>query len=204
MTVLALQVAAGADDGLYGTNGPSYSNALGALGVGNNVGFGNQDSFHARFEGVSGLGGATINAAVFSGFGFATGSGSPLTKVRAEAAADPATISDAADWESRTLTAAGVDWDEAATDDAWNDSPDISAVIEEIQSLDPSVIQIYNLDDGTVTAGHGNYYEEYDTDSELAPKLTIDYTAASTGGLIARSAARATARPAARTLTNRD
>lgn len=189
MTVLALQVAAGADDGDYGdTGGGQYLIAQSVHAVGNTLALGGAESVNARFTGVSGLNGATINSAVYSVHGFLDGIGSPLTKIRAEDAAAPAAIphEDSDEWESRTLTTAGVDWDDALVDDAWNDSPSIVSVIDEIKSLDPSVIQIFHLDDGSAV-NEGHAYDEYESDSALAPKLTIDYTAAGSEGTAAQT-----------------
>ena len=191
MTVLALQVSDGDDDGInyyHPINmDDSWAHDVAGHSVGNNFAYApnsTREEVACRFTGVSGLSGATINSATYSVYGFyGGGAGSPLTKISAEDAAAPAQISpDGAaggdEFVSRPLTTAGVDWDGTLTDNAWNDSPDIASVIQELaDSYDPSVIQIFHKDDGS-SSGHAQAYDTYENDSAAAPKLTIDYTPA--------------------------
>jgi hypothetical protein len=181
VTVLNLQVAASGDDAwqrtttLATTDTRMYSGHLS----------GSIECF-AHFEDVSGLSGATINSAVPSCM--ADGSslaGTPLTKIRAEDAEAPASPTTAADFDGRTLTTAGVDYDPTSVNaNVFNDLPDITAVIQELaDSHDPSTINLFLKDDGTDT-GASNYikfrtYDQADTD---AAKLDIDYTAGAGGG----------------------
>lgn len=180
MSVLNLQVPSGPDDGVsyFGDYFPADP-ILGAGEVGGAVANSN-----ARFTGVSGLSGATINSAVYRVYGNSNaGVSMPLTKVCAEDAAAPAQVSDLTDFNGRTLTTANVDWDTVLTDDDWNDSPDLSTVIQELaDSYDPSAINIFHKDDGSATA-HYQLYVSYDTEPTQAPKLDIDYTALATANV---------------------
>lgn len=172
------QVGAGTDDTwrwLYGWDTTST-----APWVGYRDAYGSWGHTSLRFTGISGLSGATITDAHLQLYGVTSG-GSPQTKIYAEDAAAPAAPTSYDDFLTHTLTTAAVDWDGVLAGNAWNDSPDISSVIQELaNSYDPSAIQIYHMNDGVTSGGHSQEYRSYDGSASNAPKLHIDYTEAAT------------------------
>jgi hypothetical protein len=133
-----------------------------------------------RFTGVTIPVGATITAAYLSFYENASG-GTPLTKIYAEDAADPAACTSRTDLYNRTKTTAVVDQDGNPAA-GWYNTNDISSIIQElVNSYDYSAgkaIQFLHDNDG---GGNGNYleHESYFTTNSLAPKLHIEYTATS-------------------------
>lgn len=197
------QVGAGADDGRVYQDTADYSNADTNTYVGwSHPSNGVSDAW-ARFTGISGLGGSTIDVAYYSVEGVAK-QGTPLTKIYAEDAAAPTAPTSLSDYNGRSRTAAAVDWDNPGTwtNSGFNDSPSIVSVIQELaDSYDPSAIQILHEDDGSATGSNNRLvYSSYDAGSTLAPKLHIEYTAAGGGGTF--EDALTLARTAAQTAVN--
>lgn len=139
----------------------------------------------ARFTGVSGLSGSTIDSAVYKAWGNTGSAGSPLTKIFADDSAAPTAPTTEAGHNNKTRTTAGVDWDGVLTNDVWNDSPSLNAVMQELaDSHDPSAIQVLHDDDGSPQDDFDYMqYDSYNQGSTVAPKLDIDYTA---GGVTTR------------------
>ncbi|KKK69935.1 hypothetical protein LCGC14_2929060, partial [marine sediment metagenome] len=193
------QVGAGADDG-WSASDSTYSNSglVALVGLATVV----YDSW-ARFTGISGLSGATIDVS-FGSFFEKTSSGGAniLTKLLADDQAAPSAPTDQTDHSGRTRTAAGVDWDGDPGADGFHDTPSLNTVIQELaDSYDPSVIQILHDDDGSIETGF-NRWETFDDVTSEAPKLHIEYTAAAGGVTVLAALATATAlSPAATILT---
>ena len=171
--------ASGDDTGYYsGTGGFS------SVGTSQKVGFDTSSSeqegnLSARFPGISGLSGATIDVSYVSLRRDAE-NGTPLLKVSAEDAAAPAAPTSAGEFNGATLTTAKVDWDTFADGGrGFIASPSINTVIQELaDSYDPSVIQIFVKDDGSGT-GVDNFGRSrmYDRGAGAdAPQLYIEYT----------------------------
>ena len=178
MTTLNLQVGTSADDGRRVSGSLGFSATEGNPYVGYSKA-GNLHFMHefARFTGVSGLSGATIGSALFYIWCWGN-NGSPLTKVRADDQEAPPAPTNASEFDSISLTTAGVDWDGPLPTGGFTPSPDIKTVIQELAtSYDPSVIQILHKDDGS--PGDYNYTQlsHYDFSTARAAKLDIDYTA---------------------------
>ena len=177
---LDLQVGASADDGEV-LNGTGFRDTVTSMRIGNTSDQWKTEGW-ARFTGVSGLSGATVTAASYWGWTWYSG-GSPLTKIYAEKAAAPAAPTSAADFNGKTKTTAGVDWDGTLTPaDGWVTSsiPDISSVIQELAVLNPSAIQILHLDDGTSVSANDDIirFLTYDSNATKAPKFHVDYNIA--------------------------
>jgi hypothetical protein len=131
------------------------------------------------FTNVSGLAGAVINSAPYQLASVTTGgAGAPLTKVRAERSSAPTAPEGVSDYNQRTRTVAGVDWDDLIPFSSYA-TKDITAVIQELANeFDPTAILILHEDDGSAA---GNYQEScsYDAGQNFAAKLDIDYTVGS-------------------------
>jgi hypothetical protein len=184
-----LQVGASGDDGRFSSDdgtATNFSASVTAGQVGNHAAS-TLDIIGtwARFTGVSGLSGATIDAAIYSLWGNVTDSGTPLTKIWAhdvESPAAPTDLTEALAIENSGLTTAGVDWDSPGLSvSAFTESPSVISVIQEIaDSFDPAEIQIMHLDDGSSDGGVA-VTSSYDNDPTEAAKLDIDYTAGGGG-----------------------
>lgn len=185
-TTLDLQVGAGADDGDYSSStgsGTRYN----ATAVNTGIGFFDHASIQqfnawARLTGVSGLSGATVGVATYEIYVVATNG--ELTKLWADDQTTPAAVASQADGNGRTRTTAGVDWDAPFTLNAWNVSPSIVSIIQELaDSYDPTTIQILHDDDGSATDDtHRVAPRTYEADTTLAAKLHIESTPA--GGAV--------------------
>ncbi|KKN62633.1 hypothetical protein LCGC14_0509760, partial [marine sediment metagenome] len=174
-------------------DGRRYTGALGfsATDTSHYIGYINHANYlvshqFARFTGISGLSGATIDTALFKLFGTIQNTGDPLTKIRADDQAAPDAPTNASEFDDISLTTAGVDWDGILTDGVWNDSPDIKTVIQELaDSYDPTVIQIIHKDDGSGTGAYNRQAaRSYNWASSDAPKLHIEYTPPNTAPTI--------------------
>jgi len=175
--VIDKQVGASGDDGYSvveaGLFGPTETeHRVGARTTGKHQGW-------ARFTGISGLSGATIDVSHISYYGLAADQGTPYTKIFAEYAAAPTAPTSEDDHTARTRTTAGTIWnDPNLIIGAWNNSPSIVGAIQEIaDNFDPSVIQILHDDNGSSQAKN-NFIRAYswDNDSGFAPKLHIEFS----------------------------
>lgn len=181
MSTLNLQVGSSADDGRYSSDsgtGSVYSAFFPLIG---HV-LGSTDVLNAwfRLTGVSGLSGATIDAATFSLRGFASDLGTPLTNVYAEDATAPAAVTSHANGNAKTRTTAFVAWDNLdLVTTGFKPAPDCKTVIQELaDSYDPSTIQILLDDDGSDTGGDNIAQpSDYGDGSAKAAKLDITFTA---------------------------
>ncbi len=174
MTTLNLQVGASADDGTSGDAGQFYATFdAGVVGVSSNIVY--EDWY--RFTGVSGLSGATINASTIDLYGFDNLGSGALSKIYADDSAAPTAPTDQASHAGKTRTAAGVDWDGTLSEGAWNTSPSINTIMQELaDDYDPSAIQILLDDDGSAN-NNAIRARAWDFSSSLAPKLDLDYSA---------------------------
>ncbi len=117
--------------------------------------------------------------------------GNPLTKIYFEKAQNPNAVTSYADYLSRTLTTAGVDWDGDPGADGWYNSPSLVSVMQELinaYGLSNQAIQVMHKDDGSTPSG-GNYRRSrtWDfSDHTYGAKLHIEYTA---GGATAKTSA---------------
>ena len=170
------QVGASGDDGYVWSS--SFYDTDTSIWAGHDSG-GTKNNAWARFTGISGLSGATINTSYYSVYG-ESGNSNTRTTIYAEDAAAPAAPTSVANYDSKTVTSASVDWDGAVTVSAWNNSPSINSIIQELaDDYDPSAIQI--LHKGRGTWYWGNNYDPYDESSSNAPKLHIEYTSGAAG-----------------------
>ncbi len=177
MTTLNLQVGASADDG-QSHSGGGYTNSGVSLVCGQYFSL-VWITWH-RFTGVSGLSGATIDAADFQLYELISISGA-LTKLYADDSEAPTAPTDRTDHVGKTRTTAGVDWDGDPGAGGFNSAPDIKTIIQELaDDYDPSAIQILHDDDGSADDNYNNC-NTYDSDTTEAAKLDIDYTPAGAG-----------------------
>jgi len=189
-TTLDLQVGASADDGWTqyspGSNnlgtpqaGPSPTNALFIAGT-HTSGAGISYNAFARFTGVSGLSGATIDVSHISVFGRSSDTGAAETVISADDSASPATYTTKEEHDGATRTTAGVTWDSPGlSTTTFTNSPSINTVIQELaDSYDPSTINILHDDDLKTDSFNRMHGSSYDEDTAEAPKIHIE----STGG----------------------
>ncbi|KKK91037.1 hypothetical protein LCGC14_1134450, partial [marine sediment metagenome] len=117
----------------------------------------------------------------------ADGTSSPgsgwLTKVFADDVDDALTFDATNDIDGRPRTTAGVDWDPGSwAINTWHTSPECKTVIQEIVDRASwaanNDMAIIHDDDGTPTASNYLRVETYDSNTTLAPKLHIEFTAA--------------------------
>jgi hypothetical protein len=170
-------IGAGADDGYHDTtsfNATSGDPSSGAF-------FGNSCQMWARVTGITGLAGATITTAYYTCH-IGT-SGTPLTKIHAERTASPAAPTSAANYDAKTKTTAGVDYDlGTSVAGAVRNSPSIISVIQELaDNFNPTAIQLMIVNDGSPGSGdHRLVHRPYEFIPADAVQLHIDYTAAAT------------------------
>jgi type IV pilus assembly protein PilY1 len=143
----------------------------------------------ARFLNVTIPKGATISAAKLQLCGRSLDTGTDVNgEISGEKAVNPLTFSTVADFKDRRdnhRTTAIVDWKiiPAVVVDRWDDSPDISTIIQELVDQETwasgNAIVIF-VDDYSDYTTHNNdrlrEWRSYDSDSAKAPKLLVTYT----------------------------
>ncbi len=121
----------------------------------------------------------TIDTAKISIYAAAS-TGTPLLKVFGDDQDDAPTFSDVNCVNDRTRTTAGVDWDATWSTSAFNDSPEIKTVIQEIVDrgswASNNAMDILVDDDGSADGINNNQARTYDHDTTLAAKLHIEFT----------------------------
>jgi hypothetical protein len=130
----------------------------------------------ARFNNVTIPQGATINTATISGYGSQTGT-IDITITGEDVDDSAALTATDNDVSNRTDTSASVEWDGSVTDDAYNVSPSIVSIVQEIVdrggwSSGNDMTILY-----TVNSSHAGRMSSYNQDSTNPPKLDVDYTA---------------------------
>lgn len=107
--------------------------------------------------------------------------GSPELKIRGVDQDNPDAPTSGAEFDADPLTDAGVDWDGLWTIDAWNQSPDISTIIQELADsytivADAMMLQLRN--DHALSGSHYNGCDSYDYGPGTSPPiLHIEYAA---------------------------
>jgi GH18 family chitinase len=173
-TVIDRQVGASADDGYVLVGDDDIDIISADVYTGNTY---TQEHAFYRFTNITIPRYATIVSAYFTLMEYSSG-GTPLTSIYAIKENNPTAPTTCADYLGRTLTTAFVDWDtDPGEDNNWNNSADISAVIQEIVdaydlSADPIVIMHKDR-----SSGAGNYRksEAWDNEVTWAAKLHIEY-----------------------------
>ena len=169
------QVGAGAND-TYDRAGGTFDATAAQGRIGLAYSEGNHVSH--RFTNISGLSGATIDVS-YTELNRNYSDGNVESLIYANDAAAPVAPTNHAEFAALVKTTANVTWDFTPAAN-WNQSPSINTIIQELaDSYDPSAIQIIHLDDGA--PGYLKL-DHYESDSALAPKLHIEYTAAAGGG----------------------
>lgn len=133
-TVIETRITAGADDGYVteGTSGYNNNGANVSMGYLNGVGGNTNRNAWLRFETYIPQG-ATIEAATLTFLPDTTAASAAELRIYGDDADDPAAPTDFADYGSKTETSAYVDWEPGTwTDGEAEQSPDISAVIQEL------------------------------------------------------------------------
>jgi hypothetical protein len=169
---LEVQVGAGADDG-----GRSGATTFSATGSYQSLGVSNARDGFFRFTGVTISG--TIDAShilLFSN----TQSGSPELKIYGIDEDNPAAPTTLAELDADVLTTAGVDWDGAFNDEAWNESGSLNGIFQELvdsYTISGDAVMIHINGDNSGNAGYNQVrtYEQTPTGT-LAAKLHIDFT----------------------------
>jgi hypothetical protein len=179
------QVGASADDGFV--RGSTFvttdsSNIIGYYAAAGGV----CNSWH-RYTNLVDISGTTIDVAYISQYATNSSGTTALTKITADDQQSPSAPTNTADYNGRTSTTAGVDWDFAPNNTNWINSSSIVTVIQELaDSYSPlTTIQILWKDDGTDQgANHYHRPRSYDYDvGQDAVKLHIEYTESSAGDL---------------------
>lgn len=180
------QVGASADDAhVDGTNDDEYTHTSSSLYMGKSNGDNGSYIAGARFQTVSVPQGATIDYATTSLDGWYDPGGNPQAlTVYGEDVDDAATFSSGSAPHDRTKTSASVAWTGLAGFSlSWNDSPDISSIIQEIVNRGSwasgnDMVLLY--DDNGTQDWFAMEFTAYDGTASLAPKLDITYTEAAT------------------------
>ena len=172
-----VQVAASADDGWVHSTGTTFNNTEDAATIGY-ADSGVYQSFY-RFTGITIPQGSPITSCYLSLYGNYM-SGSALTKFYFEKANNPSAVTSLADYNLRATTTVGVDWDGAKTVGAWNDSPSLVSVCQELintYGLNNQAIQVLHKDDGSSAANNYQQFTSWDyTGNANGVKLHIEYT----------------------------
>ena len=173
---LDYQVGAGADDGhIWST--ASYNNTNNYTIQGYS---GSEYRSWYRFTAVTIPVGATIDVAYLTYWGYANGAdANPLTKIWFDDQANPAAPTTYSDYTGRTQTTAGVDWDGNLTLSAWNNSPSIVSIIQELVNsysyAAGAAMQALHRNDGG-TGDRWTAAGSYNGAASSAAKLHIEYT----------------------------
>ena len=196
MPSVTLHVAASGDDGFaIGPVGSEIRTAATSVSIDQSfVSFGTTDTdagfrraVWVRFTGATPPQFAGIDSAVLTCTGQNGESSSVESVIEGFSEGNPAAPVSAADWNSRTFTAASVTWD---FNDTWTDnlefaSPDIRAVIQEVvQHVDyrqGHAIMVAILDDLNTDSARRRSYESYDGVPAQATTLALTYTGGGTG-----------------------
>lgn len=156
---ISKQIIVATDDGYVRSDTAEFNNTPGIQFVGHAVS-GAVRQYHAfyRFSGITIPKGAKI-ASCYLQLHEGNSQGSPKTKIYLEKANNPTAVTSYADYISRTLTTAGVDWDitEIPPDGIreslrWYTSPSLVSILQELVNeyeLDNQAIQILHKDDGS-------------------------------------------------------
>ena len=173
------QVGTGADDGeLYSTT--TFKSDQASVEVGDFLGRNNNT--YNNFASVTISNGSTIDVA-YTSYRGSTGSSTVVTlKVVANDAAAPSVPTSAAEYDALVETTNNTAWEVAAwTAGVWADSPSIVDIIQELEdSYDYSSgsnILITEENNGSTNEAFRQPIH-YETDTSLAAKLHIEYTAA--------------------------
>jgi hypothetical protein len=167
-----VQVGADADDGFrYGS---SFNNNASYIDMGYGGSPPQRDAFF-RWTGVSIEGTIdTANVSLYSN----VQAGAPTLIIYGVDEDNPDAPTDATEYGADPLTTASVAWDGLFDDEAWNDSPDIKTIIQELVdsytiSSDAVMLQIK---DTKGVATHINEVRSHDFNPSLAGRLHIEYT----------------------------
>lgn len=175
------QVGATADDGwVFGTVG--YSNTQQTLRAGQKL----AKLYHTwhRWTGVTIAG--TVGTSYIELWG-STPVGTPVMKVAGVDEDNPAAPTDKTEFDADPLTTAQVDWDGALTDNAWNQSPSLTALFQELvdsYAIDNEAVMLQVKDDGSAN-GVYNTFDSYDkvVVGTYGAKLHVEYTEVAAGSL---------------------
>jgi len=174
------QVAAGGDDGTrYSASSFDATISTWPCGVYSNAPY----NGFARWTGVTIS--DTIDVSYISVYAdYATGSAE--LDVYGVDEDNPAAPTDVTEFDADPLTTAVVEWDGAWTTSAWNNSPSLNTIFQELVnsytiSNDAVMVQVKD----TIGAGQGNQYNRayaYEQDDNTwGPKVHIEYSAAAAG-----------------------
>ncbi len=194
------QVSAGTDDslGYYGEGVWEFGTDVGIAGAGTLEAMASVDRIGSglRFAGVNIPEGASVTNAYLSFYAInpwglpQIGGSGTKSKITGELSTSASTFSDLADYQARRGTIVGgannnnitttqVNWDDATwTVSGWNNSPDISSVIQEIVDLGAVTNLGIFFDDHDNLSTSGNYVyaaNAYEAGASTAPKLHIEY-----------------------------
>lgn len=189
---LVRYVGAGADDGHI--DGTSFYNTSDKLYWGQWQTSSVQHMFY-RFDNMTIPPGARIESAELSLYFITRYSGTDDldATIYAEDADDPNAFdsysSGSDPWTGRTDTAASVAWtldDGGWTDGTWHDSPDLTAIIQEIVDRSGwssgNAILLYLEDEGPTPVGNEASFGSYETTGDYEAYLTVTYSTRNTLG----------------------
>jgi cellulose 1,4-beta-cellobiosidase len=149
------------------------------------TGSGNLVYWACRFQNVTIPAGATISAASLSVFVPTGGSTNTVATIHGNLTANPSTLSSSTHYISGLAqTTNSASWTGTGTANAWNNSPDISAIITELigqAGWASGNAMLFILLAGNAT---GFTIEDYDGSSSEAAELSITYTTSSAPGQV--------------------
>jgi hypothetical protein len=187
LTVLNLQVSAGADDGYWTLSG-NFLNSEPLIALGKSL----STSYYSfiRFPGVSVPQGATVDDAFIVLQSLSNASSSSVNlQIRAIAADNAGAPSTFGQADGAARTSASVAWSSLP---AWSSntdytSPSIDSVVQEVVNrggwASGNAIVIY-VEDNASSGGAFRYAKSYESGSATAPRLTIEYTPTNTAPTI--------------------
>lgn len=179
MSIFNTQVAASGDDGrnYSGTGGFSATGTIGCIGNSTSDVRLSCDAFF-RFDNVAIPNAATIATAYLEICPNGNDNGSPELIVHGIDEDDAAAPTSAAEFAADPHVAASVQWDAAWVAQVWEQSPDITTIIQDIVDRagwsSGNALMLQVCDD--LGSGVNNVYSVfYDNDSALAAKLYIEF-----------------------------
>lgn len=184
-TTVDVQIGVGADDGFC--SGTDFDNTTNSIFAGKYPVNSNCRAFY-RFTNITVPQSSTITVCYLTVYEQESDS-SALTKLFLEKAQNPGAVTSASDYDSRTLTTAGVDWDGDPGTSDWQNSPSLVTPMQELVNAydhNNHAMQVMHKDDGGGTWACQRFFS-YDWGSSRSAKLHIEYT--SGGGATAKTSA---------------
>ncbi len=178
-TTIDEQIDAGANDGFRYTGSYGFQKTWDSTVLGYHTA-----SAYLSCSGFYRFTGITIDGEVITSYlelnATQNGQGSPTLKIYGIDEDNPSAPTSAAEFDADPLTSAAVDWDGAWSTDAWEQSPSVNTILEELRAsytIQNDAIMFQIKHDGAEAIHLNKHYNYEKTGNELGCKLHIEYGA---------------------------